>query len=328
MPKLNSANNARSTLTANINNSVDNFDITDASLFPAPPFRLTVQGPLPSDPFEIMEVGTVIGNSFSGVKRGVEGTTPISHNAGDRAECRFTAGTLDKLWDDYIAHRADYIRQPGYGTTAGSANTYTLTLSPAPTYVDGLAVSVKINVTNTDASTININSLGAKTIKAPDGANVAAGDLLLNSVYSLRYNGTNFILQGKGGVVLTGNIGNYSLTGHFSEIAKAHTFFPTVGVYEKVAEIKIKIAGSFTIKFDARYSDYLFYARLYKNGVAIGIETALSTGYATFSENFNGIIKDDNIELRVRKTQAITSFVYIKNFLVCGDLGLGIVTLF
>jgi hypothetical protein len=93
-----------------------------------------------------------------------------------------------------------------YGTATGSANTYAITLEPAPSaYYEGMAIAVKINADNTGASTINANTLGAKTIKAPDGTDLSANDLKTDSIYSLRYNGTNFILQGKGGVVLTGD---------------------------------------------------------------------------------------------------------------------------
>ena len=99
-------------------------------------------------------------------------------------------------------HAADYVKHPGYAAATGSANNYAVTLSPAPTaYVDGMAVAVKINVNNTGASTINVNGLGAKDIKKPNGNDVAAGNLKAGSIYTLRYNATtgNFILQGEGG---------------------------------------------------------------------------------------------------------------------------------
>ncbi|MCQ4363022.1 hypothetical protein KQR54_18155 [Mycobacterium gordonae] len=97
-------------------------------------------------------------------------------------------------------HNSDYIRQPGYGTTAGAANTFTLSLSPAlGAYVDGVAVAVKIHAANTGASTININGLGAKSILDSKGNALTSGKIALNSVYTLRYNGTAFILQGEGG---------------------------------------------------------------------------------------------------------------------------------
>ncbi len=51
---------------------------------------------------------------------------------------------------------------------------------------------------NTGASTINVNGLGAKAIKKPNGNDVSAGNLKAGSIYTLRYNSTNFILQGEG----------------------------------------------------------------------------------------------------------------------------------
>jgi len=94
----------------------------------------------------------------------------------------------------------DYVRLPGYATTAGLANAYTATLSPAPTaYTEGMAIAVKINVANTSASTIDVNSLGAKAIKKVNGNDVTAGNLKAGGIYTLRYNGTAFILQGEGG---------------------------------------------------------------------------------------------------------------------------------
>lgn len=94
---------------------------------------------------------------------------------------------------------SNYVRQPGYGTTTGSANTYALTLSPAPTtLVDGLAICAKINIQNTGASTINVNGLGAKSILDSKGNAMTADKLKANTPYTMRYNGTNFILQGEG----------------------------------------------------------------------------------------------------------------------------------
>lgn len=99
-------------------------------------------------------------------------------------------------------HLADYVRQPAYAITSGAANTYAVTLTPAPTsYVDGMALAMKINTSSTGASTINVNGLGAKTIKDTNGNDITANGLKANMIYSIRYEGTsgNFILQGKGG---------------------------------------------------------------------------------------------------------------------------------
>lgn len=120
-----------------------------------------------------------------------------------------TAGNLLNLINnntsDIIVHttaigniQSDYIRQSGYGVTTGTANTYAVTLIPAPTLTDGICIAVKINMTNTGASTLNLNSLGAKSIVNSYGSAVTSGDLVSGNAYTLRYNGASFVIQGAG----------------------------------------------------------------------------------------------------------------------------------
>ena len=95
---LNAANRARTTLSENINAFVTSFSVADASAFPAPPFVITIEE-------EIMEVGTVNGNTFSNVQRGQEGTAAAAHSAGAPVENRFTAGTYNRLVSDVNEQR-------------------------------------------------------------------------------------------------------------------------------------------------------------------------------------------------------------------------------
>ena len=98
------------------------------------------------------------------------------------------------------AHKADFTQQIPYAVTAGSANTYTASTSPAlPALVAGVAIAVKIHAVNTGAATLNWNGKGAKAIKKANGSDVSSGNLKLNGVYTFRYDGTSFILQGEGG---------------------------------------------------------------------------------------------------------------------------------
>lgn len=95
---------------------------------------------------------------------------------------------------------SDYIRSPGYVVDTGTVNAYVVALNPAPTaYADGMAVTVKIKTANTGASTLNVNSLGAKSILDSLGNALTSGKLKAGLPYTFRYNGTNFILQGEGG---------------------------------------------------------------------------------------------------------------------------------
>lgn len=84
-----------------------------------------------------------------------------------------------------------------YAATTNSGNDYSITLDPVPSaYYNGMTIRAKINADNTGAATINCNTLGAKTIKKPNGLDVTTGNLKTNSVYTMVYNGTNFISQG------------------------------------------------------------------------------------------------------------------------------------
>ncbi len=134
------------------------------------------------------------------------GSTAGSLSWGTLAKADIGLGSVDNAQQatktEFNTHMADFVRQPGYGATAGSANTYTLTLSPAPTaYVDGMGVVVKVNAANTGATTLNVNGLGAKAIVDGKGSALTSGKLRLNGIYSLKYSTTsgNFQLVGEGG---------------------------------------------------------------------------------------------------------------------------------
>lgn len=125
--------------------------------------------------------------------------TPASIGAETPAGAQAKA---DAVQANLNSHLADYVRQPGFGVTAGGTTAYTLTLNPAPTsYTDGMGIAIKMNAANTGSSTINVNGLGAKPLKDPNGIDFASGTLKLNTIYSFKYDSVsgNFILQGKGG---------------------------------------------------------------------------------------------------------------------------------
>lgn len=105
-----------------------------------------------------------------------------------------------------------YLDQSGakvYATTAGVANTYTLTLTPAiSAYTTGLSLWVKFHAANTGASTINVSGLGAKTLVKDAATALVSGDIPINQWYQLVYDGTNFLIQdiGFGGVNLSARL--------------------------------------------------------------------------------------------------------------------------
>ena len=59
-------------------------------------------------------------------------------------------------------------------------------------YYDGMILGFKIASTNTGAVTVNVDGIGAKAVKHPDGSAMAAGELVANSKVLMVYDGTNF----------------------------------------------------------------------------------------------------------------------------------------
>ena len=81
---------------------------------------------------------------------------------------------------------------------SGSDDTYTAALTPALTaYTTGMTVLIKLTVANTGACTLNLNSLGAKTIKkyaAGALADTETGDIIANQSCMFYYDGTYMVL--------------------------------------------------------------------------------------------------------------------------------------
>jgi hypothetical protein len=83
--------------------------------------------------------------------------------------------------------------------TSSGTDTITATLSPAPAaYVSGQRYFFKAGGTNSGATTIEFNSLGAKTVKKMAGGSATAlvgGEIVTGGFYAVDYNGTDMILE-------------------------------------------------------------------------------------------------------------------------------------
>jgi hypothetical protein len=82
------------------------------------------------------------------------------------------------------------------GTAGGTADALTITLTPAITaYVTGQVFQFVASAANaTTTPTINVNSLGAKSIKRQNGATIQPGDIPAGALLQASYNGTDFLL--------------------------------------------------------------------------------------------------------------------------------------
>src|SRR5689334_14023148 len=90
------------------------------------------------------------------------------------------AGSVNNSWREGIARLVRWITDlyDGVITTGGTNTAYTL--SPTRTisaYYDGLSFLVKFNATCGASPTLNVSSLGAKSLVWPDGTALAASDI-------------------------------------------------------------------------------------------------------------------------------------------------------
>lgn len=114
-----------------------------------------------------------------------EGMAPSGVNDSNR----MVMGALKRFYD-HIG---------GVQTSAGSANAQTLTYTIAPTaYVAGdcYAFIVGASLTNTGATTLNVNGLGAKNIWLAGNA-LVGGEIQAGHIAVVRYDGTQFQLTSR-----------------------------------------------------------------------------------------------------------------------------------
>lgn len=79
-----------------------------------------------------------------------------------------------------------------FGTDAGAANAYVVTLPYTPTaYSDGMMIAFKAGAASTGASTIDVNSLGVKSLTKQSGAALIADDIFADKMVVAMYNATS-----------------------------------------------------------------------------------------------------------------------------------------
>lgn len=84
---------------------------------------------------------------------------------------------------------------------AGTGDAITLDLTPSlSAYAAGQALRFRATATNTGAATVNVDGLGAVSVKkGPDGATaLAAGDITSGGLYTIVHDGTNFQIAAAG----------------------------------------------------------------------------------------------------------------------------------
>ncbi|MBG9690400.1 hypothetical protein ABD91_05760 [Lysinibacillus sphaericus] len=127
------------------------------------------------------------------------------------------AARIASLEQTVNPHIADLVKHNNYGTATGT-NTLVVTLTPAPTTLtEGFTLRFKNTTSNTGATTLNVNGLGAKPLRKNGGIALSAGNLKAGGIYSVTYDGVKSgtlnlskLIPGniKNGVTIDGVTGN------------------------------------------------------------------------------------------------------------------------
>src|SRR5882724_3451469 len=142
------------------------------------------------------------------------------------------------------------------GQDTGAANAYVITFLPGqavPTaYVAGMGVKFKALVTNTGASTINVNGLGVVAIRRATGVALAANDITSGQIVELTYDGTLFQMQNYLGAAATTSTITIVSIPHVTDTGAVNaligTYSPAITSGQQVAGLylSIKLANTIT----------------------------------------------------------------------------------
>lgn len=113
-----------------------------------------------------------------------------------------------------------------YAADAQVSDAYAITVSPAPSaYAAGQRWLFKANTANTGAASLNVNSLGAVTIKKNTDQDLATGDIEAGSIVEVVHDGTNFQMVSVGAVAP----GTGDVTGPASSVDSEIALFSGTG---------------------------------------------------------------------------------------------------
>lgn len=125
-------------------------------------------------------------------------STTASSNASSDSTINWAEGMSPAAVNDsaraMMARLKEYfVAVSGKTSTGGSADAYTFASGDAgnTSLADGYKITFICSATNTGASTINVDSLGAKPLRVKTGTALGAGMLVSGSVYSATYESSN-----------------------------------------------------------------------------------------------------------------------------------------
>lgn len=110
-----------------------------------------------------------------------------------------------------------------YGATATGNDTYVITVTPVVAYANGMRFRFKTDVGNTGPATLNVNGLGAITIKKAHDQDLIDGDIEANQIVEVVYNSTGpvFEMISQTAIINTTDVQTFTANGTWTKPAGA-----------------------------------------------------------------------------------------------------------
>lgn len=138
------------------------------------------------------------------VTRAQESTSATTKNTASKTYKMILGATAKTITDIQTAVQSGSMV---YAADAEVSDTYVITLAPVPASLAiGMLITFKANTANTGAATLNVNSLGAITIKKLHDQDLATGDIEAGQLVTVVYDGTNFQMQSQIGQVASSGV--------------------------------------------------------------------------------------------------------------------------
>lgn len=223
------ANNAVSTLSAGISAGATSFVCASGQggRFPSVfPFLLTLEKVVSNavTKREIVKCTNRAGDAFTITRSAgyclvsdsavTQTNTAQSFDTADIISLRMVAEIPDDINLELVRLEADKLDisdyQNGekvYASSSTGNDAYAITLVPAiGAYVVSQVFRFSADVANTGAATLNVNGLGAKTIKKQHDVDLDSGDIEVGQFVMVTYDGTNFQMNSQIATITTVNI--------------------------------------------------------------------------------------------------------------------------
>lgn len=205
---------------------------------------------------------------------------------------RSTMGGLKRSWT----------RINGIVTTTGSANAYVYTptnTSYPASYVNGEIYTFKANFTNTGAATININSLGAKSIYKQTDSGPAAltgGEIVSGQYYQIAYNGTQMLILNKADVpaqtiTLSGDVTGSGTTAITTALNASGVTLPdgSTATTQSASDASTKVATTAYVDRGASgASDVLLQTQTASSSASVAF-TSIPSGYDKYYVEYTNV---------------------------------------